>query len=68
MIETENRDKYRLENSLHEPRCSFGLVLNAEIVRLPEIMRLIEQVPRTRIIYQRISAARLFIIEEDWGR
>jgi hypothetical protein len=49
--------------SEHEPRGSLALVLNTEIMRMPEIVRLVQQVPGTRIVYQRASVGRLMIVE-----
>jgi len=47
-----------------EPQASFALILKADIMRLPEIVRSIELIPGTRIVYQRVSAGRLRIEEE----
>jgi hypothetical protein len=47
-----------------EPRGSMALILSVEIVRMPDIVRLVRQVPGTKVLYQRVSAGRLRVIEE----
>lgn len=47
-----------------EPRGNQALVIQTEITRMPEIVHFIASLPRTRIVYQRVSAGRLTIVEE----
>lgn len=49
----------------NEPRAILALVLKADIAKMSEIVRLVESVPHTRLIYQRVSGNRLRIVEED---
>lgn len=48
----------------NEPRALLAIVLKADISRMSEIVRLVESVPHTHLIYQRVSANRLKIVEE----
>lgn len=48
----------------NEPRAIIAIVLKADLSRMSEIVHLVEQVPHTRLIYQRVSANRLTIVEE----
>lgn len=48
----------------NEPRAIIAIVLKADLSRMSEIVQLVESVPHTRLIYQRVSANRLTIIEE----
>lgn len=48
----------------NEPRAMLAMVLKADIARMSQIVRLVESVPHTRLIYQRVSANRLTIVEE----
>ena len=48
----------------NEPRAMLAMVLKADISRMSEIVHLVESVPHTRLIYQRVSANRLTIVEE----
>ena len=47
-----------------EPRGNQALVIQTEIARMPEIVHFIASLPGTRIVYQRVSAGRLTIVEE----
>jgi hypothetical protein len=55
-IDSQDRD--------NEPRAMLALVLKADICRMSEIVRLVESVPHTRLIYQRVSGNRLTIVED----
>jgi len=62
-----NNEKQDLNNSQdrdNEPRAMLALVLKADINRMSEIVRLVDSVPHTRIIYQRVSGGRLTVVEE----
>jgi len=48
----------------NEPRAVLALVLKADIARMSEIIRLVESVTHTKLIYQRVSGNRLTIVEE----
>lgn len=63
MGSAEHTDKSSQDRD-NEPRAMLALVLKADINRMSEIVRLVKQVPHTRLIYQRVSANRLTIIEE----
>lgn len=63
MRKVEDEDK-SLQDRDNEPRAMLALVLKADLSRMSEIVRLVEQVPHTKLIYQRVSANRLTIVEE----
>jgi hypothetical protein len=63
MITAEQDDKSSQDRD-NEPRALLAMVLKADLSRMSEIVRLVESVPHTRLIYQRVSANRLTIIEE----
>lgn len=63
MIDTERRPNKACEAN-NEPRGNQALVIQTDITRMPEIVHFIASLPRTRIVYQRISAGRLTIVEE----
>lgn len=46
------------------PNASLALVLNMPISRMPELVRMAQQLPGTRVVYQRTSVGRLTIVEE----
>jgi len=47
-----------------EPRGNQALVIQTDLCTMPEIVHFIASLPRTRIVYQRVSAGRLTIVEE----
>lgn len=55
-IDSQDRD--------NEPRALLALVLKADISRMSEIIRLLESVPHTKLICQKVSGNRLLIVEE----
>jgi hypothetical protein len=64
MTRTDERAYNSTVDPENEPRGSLALVIKTDISRMPEIVRLVEQVPGARIVYQRTSVGRLRIIEE----
>lgn len=62
MRSAEQEDKCSQDRD-NEPRAMLALFLKADIIRMSETVRLVESVPHTRLIYQRVSANRLTIVE-----
>lgn len=63
MITAEQDDKSSQDRD-NEPRALLALVLKADISRMSEIIRLLESVPHTKLICQKVSGNRLLIVEE----
>jgi hypothetical protein len=66
MNETDHEANKDSEDSI-EPRGNQALVISTDFSRMPEIVRFIAGLPRTRIVYQRVAApgTRLLIIEGE---
>lgn len=63
MNRTDNIDIKDSEAN-NEPRANQALVIQTDIATMPDIVHYIEKLPRTRIVYQKVSLARLKIVEE----
>jgi hypothetical protein len=62
---SEHEDDKRSEDSI-EPHGTQALIISTDFLRMPEIVRFIAGLPRTRIVYQRVAApgTRLTVVEE----
>lgn len=63
--EDSNLNPVGSQNSPHELRGSFGVIVNTELSRMSEILELLHGVRGTRIVYYRVSPGKLFIVPED---
>jgi len=63
-MKSDNPDNIDSQDRDNEPRAMLALVLKADISRMSELVHLVESVPHTRLIYQRVSGNRLTIVEE----
>jgi hypothetical protein len=64
MYEKEANRNKDAEARSEGPEASLALVLRMPIARMPELVRMAEELPGTRVVYQRTSAGRLTIVEE----
>jgi hypothetical protein len=65
MDRTDYRDKEDIETPDLGPIASFAIVVRMPLASMPDLVHLVERMPGARVVYQRTSAGRLRIIEEE---